>query len=573
MKNLLIAQILNSIADILELQEVPFKPRAYRKAALTVQDLAEDIEEVYKRNELQELPGIGTAIAEKIEEIITTGTLKYYEDLKQKVGIDIEELNKIPFLGPKKIQILHKELGIKTIADLEKALAEHKLQTLRGFGEETEKKLAEGIKFIQKMPARFLYAQALPLVTEILHLLRQVKAVKRIEVAGSFRRGKETVGDLDFLAISDQPEKVMEVFTNLPDVQKVLAQGETKSSIRLINGLQVDLRVVQEKAFGSAMNYFIGSKEHNVTLRSLALKKGYSLSEYGLFSVKDKKWLAGRTEEEIYQKLGLQFIAPELRENQGEIEAAQQQKVPTLIVNKDINGVFHNHSLWSDGTHSLLEMAQQAETLGFAFISFNDHCGPMGITMPVTEKRLDAYLREIASVRKKVKIRVFSGLELDILRDGTLPLPREKLKQLDIVIASVHLAQNQPEEIMTQRVISVIKNYPIHILGHPTGRIIGARKPIALNLEKVFAAAKAHHVFLEINASPARMDLESKNIKAAVDLGCKFALSTDAHDKNHLAGYVYGVINARRGWLEKKDVLNCWSLNEIEKALKLRTTY
>ena len=568
MKNLEIVRILNNIADILELQEVQFKPQAYRKAALSIESLTEDIEEVYQRGELQEIPGVGKAIAEKITEIIKTGKLKYYEQLKKEVDVDIEHLNEIPSLGPKKIKVLYKKLGVKTVADLEKVCKEKKVQQLEGFGEKTQQAFLEGIEVLKIRPKRFLYAQAVPMVNYLKEHLSHSKAVEALEVAGSFRRGKESVGDLDFLAISSKPETVMNAFTSLKDIKDVLAKGTTKSSIRLTNGMQIDLRVVGKKEFGSAMNYFIGSKEHNVELRKLALSKGYTLSEWGLFTLKGKKWIAGRTEEEIYQKLGLRYIEPELRENRGEILAAQQNTLPHVVTVKDINGVFHNHSIWSDGSNSLLEMAQKAEELQFKFISCNDHYGHIGITNPLNEKRLKGYLSEIEKVRKKVGIRVFSGVEIDILKDGTLPLSAKLLQQLDVVVASVHVALKMPEAEMTARVCKALDNYPINILGHPTDRLLNIREPLALNLDQVFETAKRNKVFLEINSSPQRMDLSGDKIKSALDVGCQFALSTDAHSLDGLTSYPYGVLSARRGWLEKKDLLNCWNLEKIEKVLR-----
>ncbi len=567
MKNLEIAKILNRIADILELQDVPWKPQAYRKAALSIESLPEDIEAVCRRGELQEISGVGKAIAEKIEEFIRTGKLKYYDELRKKVQVDVEHLGAIPFLGPKKIKSLYQNLKIKTVEDLEKAVRQKKVRELPGFGEETEKKISEGIKYLRSSPQRFLYGQAAPIVKEIKERMGALASVKKIEIAGSFRRGKETVGDLDFLAVSSRPEEVMKFFKEMPDVKEVLAKGATKSSIRLGSGLQIDLRVVKEEEFGSAMNYFIGSKEHNIELRKFALGKGYTLNEYGLFELKGKKRVAGRTEEEIYQKLGLQFIEPELREDKGEIQAALKKSLPKLVTNKDIKGVFHNHSQWSDGNNTLLEMAQQAESLGFKFISFNDHFGPIGITHPLREKDLAKYLQEIRKVQKKVGLKVFSGLEVDILKDGRLPLSKEKLKGFDVVAVSVHLAGGMEEAEMTKRVCFALENYPVNILAHPTNRLLNERKPLALNLETVFEVASKNKIFLEINAQPQRIDLNGQQVKAAKDKGCHFALSTDAHDQNHLKNYVYGVLSARRGWVEKKDMLNCWSLPKIEKVL------
>lgn len=571
MKNLEIAKILNNIADILELQEVQFKPQAYRKAALAIENLSDAIEDIYQEGgikKLQDIPGVGENIALKIEEIIKTGKLKYYEKLKKEIKIDIEQLNAIPGLGPKKIKILYKELKIKNLKEMEEAIKEKKLQKIKGFGKETEKNILQGIRFLKTKPQRFLYAQVLPIVNNLIQKFNLYPFVDKIEVAGSFRRGKETVGDLDFVVVSEQPEKVMDAFTLMSDVKEILAKGHTKSSIRSNNGLQIDLRVVQEKEWGAALLYFIGNKEHNVELRKLCLKQGYTLNEYSLSAVKGKKWIAGRTEKEIYDKLELQYMEPELRENTGEIEAAQHKKLPTLITNKDIKGVFHNHSAWSDGQNSVLEMAQKAEELGFKFISFNDHYGHIEITNPLNEKRLTKYLQEIEKVRKKVNLKVFSGVEIDILKDGTLPLSSAKLKELDVVIASVHMATKMPETEMTRRVCSVLENYPVNILGHPMDRLLNVREPLKLNFEKVFEVARQNKVFLEINSQPSRIDLDGLKIKAGLQKGCQFALSTDAHAPEGLLHWPLGVIQARRGWLEKKDLLNCWELPKIEKALE-----
>ncbi|MBI2662329.1 DNA polymerase/3'-5' exonuclease PolX [Candidatus Woesearchaeota archaeon] len=568
MKNRLIVTILNTIADILELQEVKFKPQAYRKAALSIEELSEDVEEVYKRGELGELPGVGESIAEKIEEIIKTGKLNYYEQLKKKIDIDVEALNEVYGLGPKKIKILYTKLGVRNLRDLEKVLVKHKVRDLEGFGVKTEELLWRGLRFVQGNPKRFLYYHAQPVVEKLLSELRQLRVVSKAEIAGSFRRGKETVGDLDILVVSNEPSTVMGKFVQFSDVKEVIAKGLSKSSVRLENGLQVDLRVVKEREFGSALLYFIGNKEHNVELRTLALSKGYTLNEYGLFTLKDKKWVAGRSEEDIHTKLGLQFIPAELRENHGEIKEALHKNLPKLVEFKDFKGAFHNHSLWSDGQNTLLEMASCAENLGWKFISFNDHFGSMGITNPLNERRLQGYLKEIEKVRKKVGIRVFSGVEIDIAKDGKLPLAKVKLKELDVVVASVHTAMTMPEELMTKRVCTAVEQEGVTILGHPTGRLLNEREPIQVNLSAVLETARERGVFLEINSSGKRLDLNGEFTKAGKDFGCMFALSTDAHEVRGLKHYDLGMMMARRGWLEKKDLVNCWDIKKMENLLK-----
>ncbi|MEK6846300.1 MAG: DNA polymerase/3'-5' exonuclease PolX [Nanoarchaeota archaeon] len=569
MKNLELAQILYHIADMLELQEVPFKPQAYRNAARTVEALSEDIEEVYEKGELENLPAVGKSIAEKIGEFLEKGKLKYYEQLKKEVGVDIEQLLRIPTLGPKRIKLLSQKLKIRTIADLEKAVKNGKIRTIPGFGEESEKHILHGIELLKSHPLRFTYAQALLMVQEMTKYLLKSGFAQKVEIAGSFRRGKETVGDLDFLVTSKLPEKVIKAFISHPEVKEVLASGSTKSSVRLGNGMQIDLRVVKETELGSALLYFIGNKEHNIELRKLALSKGYTLSEYGLFKLKGKKWIAGKTEQEVYDKLGLKYMEPELRENTGELQASLKNKLPKLVTVKDVNGVFHNHSDWTDGKNTLLEMAQKAEAMKLKFISFNDHYSKMGMVNPLTEKRLLGYLKEIEQVRKKVGIKFFSGIEIDIQRDGSLvPISKFLLKELDIIVAAVHTSFGLPEAEMTARICKALENNPINILAHPTCVRYGEREAIALNLEKVFETAKRNNVFMEINSTTLRMDLNGINTKAAIEHGCKLSIGTDAHNLERLETYPFGVLCARRGWAEKKDVLNCWDIKKIEKGLE-----
>ena len=569
MKNELVIKIFRSIAQILELQEVPWKPQAYQKVVRVIEGLTEDVEDIYHREGLPgilNLPGVGENLGKKIEEIILTGKLEYYNKLKKEVKIDIDELSSIPTLGPKKIKFLYAKLNIKNAEDLKKAILQQKLRELPGFGAETEKKLLEGIAFIRSKPKRFLYAQALPIVRELNSTLKSLEGVDQVEVAGSFRRGQETIGDLDFLIISKKQEIVMKHFTSLPMVKEIIAHGLTKSSIRLGNGMQVDLRVVKKKELGSALNYFIGSKAHNVELRKLALKKGFTLSEYGLFRhTTPKRWVAGRTEEEIYHKLKMQYIPPELRENTGEIAAALQHHLPKLVTVKDMNGLFHTHTLWSDGTSSILEMTKKAELLRMKFISFADHYSTMGVTNPLNEKKLDQYLKEIEHVQKTSRIKIFSGAEIDINKDGDLVIPRHRLKDLDVVIASVHSSLQMREEEMTSRIMKCLKNWDIDILGHPTNRLIQERPPIQANLDHIFQEAKDKGIFLEINTQPSRLDLNGQNIKKAGEFGCRFTISPDAHSLQGLETFPLGILQARRGWLEKKDLVNSWNISKIEK--------
>lgn len=558
MKNQAIAKVFYNIADLLEIQNVKFKPQAYRKAARIIENLDQDISKI---KDLKSLAGVGEHLAQKIKEILKTGKLKYYQKLKKEVGIDIEKLKDVPTLGPKKIKLLHEKFGIKNLKDLEKALKQNQIQKIEGFGKESIKNIKEGIKIIKSRPNRFLYFEVEPIVQEILEYFKEEK----IEVAGSFRRGKETIGDLDFLITTNKPKKVIDKFLKFPK-KKIINQGLTKSSILLKNNLQVDLRVVKDKEFGSALLYFIGNREHNIALRKHAISLGYKLSEYGLFI--GKKLVAGKTQEEIYKKLKLQYIPPEIRQNVGEIDLAKANKIPKLIEKKDLKGVFHNHSTWSDGINSIEEMTNQANNLKLKFISFNDHFGPLKITNPLDKKRLNSYLKEIDKIKSKTNIKILSGLEIDILKDGTLPLSKKKLKELDVVIGAIHLSTKMNKTEMTKRICKAMQNYPINILAHPTDRLINKRPELKLDLENIFKTAKNTNTFLEINSSPQRLDLPSNYIKTANDIGCKFAIGTDAHAIDQIEFYRFGIINARRGFLTKNKVLNCFTLPKIKKELK-----
>ena len=566
-KNSEVAKILYKIADLLEIQNVQWKPQAYRKAAQSVENCPDDIARVMKEGKLKEVPGIGEHIAQKIEEYLKTGKLPYFEKLKKEMPV-AEELFNLEGIGPKTIKLLYQKLKIKTLAGLKKAAQQGKISKLAGMGEKKQQQMIEGIARLQtRAPHRFLLGEAAPMVEEIVSYLKKVSDVEKVMPAGSYLRGKETVGDVDVLVIGKNHKKIMDAFVSMNDVAKVLAHGESKSSIRLSNGLQVDVRVVDKNQYGSALQYFTGSKEHSVALRKYALKKGLTLSEYGLFTVKGKKLVTSKTEEEIYKKLGMQWMPPEMRENHGEIELALKHKIPKLIELADINGDFQTQTNWSDGAHSIEEMARKAKSLGWKFLTITDHVGGIGIVNPLDEKRLAKQAVEIDKVQKKVGIHIFKGAEIDINKNGELALSKATCKKLDVVLMSIHSAFRMSSSEMTKRICAAMENYPVTVFGHPTGRIINQRDGVEFDADKVFETAKERGVFLEINGQPSRMDLSDVHIHAAREIGCSFVISSDAHAKEQLEYVKYGVINARRGWLEKRHVLNTRTVEQIEKMM------
>ena len=564
MKNQTLAKILYQISEILELQEVEFKPRAYRKAARMIESLSEDIQTIYQKQGLKgllTLPGIGKGIAEKIIEFLETGAINYYSKLKKETKVNLEELSKVQGLGPKKIKLLYKKLKIKNLKDLEKAIKKQKLRKLEHLGETTEINLSKSIKLIKQGKGRLLLGKTYSLANEIKSYLQNTPGVKRVEIAGSFRRGKETIGDLDFLVISKKPKQVIDAFTSMPEVKQVLAQGTTRSAVRLTNNLNVDLRVLQEKEFGSALQYFTGNKQHNIALRKLALKKKYTLSEYGLFKLPKKTYVAGKTEKEIYAKLGLQYIPPEIRNNAGEIEVALKNKIPKLADKPKAE--FHMHSTWSDGINSLSEMAAQAQKLGRKVIAFSDHIGDLGVVNSLEGRRFSQYCTAIDKLNKKSDILILKGAEIDIDKKGNLLATPQMLKKLDVVIGSIHMGFKGTKKEQTNRICKAMEH--IDILGHPTTRKINTREELPLNFDRLFETAKQTNTFLEINGTPERMDLKDTYIRKAKEVGCKFSLASDAHSIEDFHNLNYALINARRGWLENKDVLNCWSLGKIKK--------
>ena len=569
MKNIEVAELLNEIADYLEFANEPFKIRAYRKAALVIEGLSEDIEQVWKDNRLEELPGIGGGIAKKIDEFLRTGKLKHLEDLKKKTPVDMEGLGKIEGIGPKTIFKLYKQLKVKTVADLEKAAKQGKIQKIRGLGPTVEQNILKSIEFAKKTKERVPLGFALASAEEVVVLLKALKYVERVGIAGSTRRMKETIGDIDILATSKNPDKVIEFFTKMPNVADVLAKGPTKSSIRLKEGIQVDLRVLDDHIFGAALLYFTGNKEHNILLRRIAIEKGLKLSEYGLFHKKTNKLVAGRTEEEVYKKLGMDYIEPEMREDEGEIELAQHHMLPKLIGYNDIKGDLQMHTKWSDGNNTIEEMAIAAKKIGHDYICITDHTGKLAIAHALDEKRITEQRKEIEKVNKKLKgITVLQGVEVNITDDGSLDMPDKVLKQLEIVVASIHSGFKNPKEKITKRMIKAMENENVDIIAHPTGRLITKRESYDIDLDAVFDAAKKTGTVMEINSYPERMDLRDAHVRAAVKAGVKLVISTDAHNTDQLHFIKLGIGTARRGWATKNDVINTRSLKEMMKMLK-----
>lgn len=568
LKNLEIAKILNEIADILEMKEVEFKPRAYRRAARTIKSLSRPIEEIQEEGKLEELTGVGVSIASKITEIITTGTSKYYEKLKTEVPVDIETLTSIEGMGPKTVEMLYTNLGIKTLEDLEKAAKNHKIREIKGLGPKTEENILEHINLAKRNQERMLLGLALPVAEGIKNQLEnELDVIKKISVAGSVRRMKPTIGDIDVLVFSSDPGKVADYFIKMADVQEVLGKGKTKVSVILANGLQVDLRLVGEESFGSALLYFTGSKDHNIALRKIALKKEYKLSEYGLF--KDDTQLAGKTEHDVYDKLCLQFIPPELRENRGEIEAAQDGNLPRLIGYNDVRGDLQCHTKWSDGSQSIEEMAKAALELNYDYLCITDHYGDLKIAGALDDRQLREEVKEIDRINRKLgEIEILKGAEIDIQPDGSLNVNETLLEELDIVIASVHSNFNQTKEEMTHRIIQAMENKYVSIIAHPTGKKINKKPPVQLDLNSIFDASKETGTLLEINSSPERLDLDDTTSKAAVTAGCRIVIDTDAHTTSDFNHMQLGIAMARRGWIQKKDVANTSNLKQLRKILK-----
>jgi DNA polymerase (family 10) len=573
-KNIEVAAILYELADLKEMKGIQWEPIQFRKAARAIETLAEDIAAVYERggkDALMELPGVGQGIAGRIEEILKTGRLKELGKLKAGIPKGVEEMMHVMGLGPKKAMRLYRERRIKGIAELEAAAKAGRIRTLAGFGEKSEQDILKGIALLRRGEARKSLGVALPLSRELERRMQAVRGVQEAIAAGSLRRMKETVGDVDILVTAKDAPAVMQAFTSMPEVEEVLAKGPTKSAALLRWGphtVQADVRVLEPRSFGAALQYFTGSKEHNIRLRQLAIRKGWKLSEYGIFDRRGR-YIAGRTEQEVYGKLGLPYIEPELRENLGEIEAGQKRRLPRLVQYGSLKGDFHVHTSWSDGIHTTEEMVREALRLGYEYIAITDHSPAEHIAHGLEPKRLLKHIAEIDTLQKRYpRIRILKGSEVSILPDGRLDYPDELLRKLDIVVASVHSGFKSSGQDMTRRILKALENRYTTIFGHPTGRLINAREPYEADLDRIFAKAAERGTWLEINSFPQRLDLKDSHIKTARERGCRFVIDTDSHSKDHLRYTEYGIGQARRGWCEAKDIINTLAWRKVERLLE-----
>ena len=563
-----VAAILYEIGEILTIKEDRFRSRAYLLAAQRITSLTEDIRKVKARGELDEIPGVGRSIAYTITEVLDTGESKVLEELRESLPPGVRQLMELEGVGPKNAMRLVEELKLSSIDDLEKAAREGMIREIKGFGEKKELNILQSISDYRNRQTRFLLGAILPVVDDMLAWMRESPAVLKAEVAGSYRRRRETIGDLDLLIASNEPDAASKRFVEMPPVERVVSHGSTKSIILLMGHLQVDCRVVPPEAYGAALQYFTGSKDHNIKLRTIGVKLGSKLNEYGLFSRDDGKLVASETEEEIYRVLGMDYVQPELRENRGEIEAAIEHKLPSLIELGEIRGDLHCHSKWSDGAMTIKEIVEKAKGLGLSYVALTDHSKSLGIAHGLNEERLREQGKEVDAINEELDgFTVLKGIECDIKADGSMDLSDSSLVDLDFVVASIHSGFKNDEETLTNRMISAIHNEYVHAIGHPTGRIIQKRKPYPLNLDKVIEEATAQHVALEINAFPERLDLDEVSSRKTMEAGALVSIGTDAHALNQMEFLSLGVSVARRGWLTSKDVVNTRTTKEL---LRLR---
>jgi len=575
MVNQQIAKIFYDLASYLEMEEVAFKPQAYEKAGIALEALEEDIKDVYQKGglkALEEIPGVGKSIAEKIEEYIKTGKIKYYQDFKKRLPIKLDEIIPVEGMGPKKAKVLYEKLGIKTLKDLEKAAKTHKISSLFGFGGKSEKNILDGIKFLKREKGRFLLGEVFPIVKEVSEKLKRIKGVERVDSVGSIRRMKETIGDVDFLvavkgskgsaSAKASADAVADFFVSLPGVIKIWGKGKTKASVRMEEGFDMDIRVLPKRSYGAALQYFTGSKEHNIVLRKLAIEKGLKLSEYGLF--RGPKMITSETEEGIYKALDLEWIPSEIRENQGEIEAAQKGNLPKLIDYTDIKGDLHCHTNWSKKEYpSIEEIIEVAEKMNYQYIGISDHTKFLRIENGLNEKQLLSQRKKIENLNRNSEIKILQGCEANILGDGRLDIEDEVLAQLDYVIAGVHSQMKISKKEMTERIIKAMRNPNVDIISHPTGRLIKRRDEYEIDFDKILRVAKETGTILEINSCPERLDLKDTNIRKAKEVGVKMVINTDSHHTDHMRFIEYGVSQARRGWAEKEDIINTQPLEKL----------
>ena len=569
MHNAEIADLFDTLADLLEIEDAnPFRVRAYRNAALTIRQYSRSMQSLIDQGEdLSKLPSIGDDLEEKIKTIVKTGKLPILEQVRARTPAALSDLMDIEGLGPKRVKILYKELKIRSLEDLKHKAKEGKIRELEGFGEKTEQSILEHVEKFTGEEKRMKLSAAEEVAESLSRYLKEIEGVKELTVAGSYRRRRETVGDLDILVTAKKGSPVMQRFTRYDEVDKVISHGKTRSTVALRSGLHVDLRVLPQVSYGAALQYFTGSRAHNIEVRKIAVKKGYKINEYGVF--KGDKRVAGKTEKEVYAKVGLPYIEPELRENRGEIEAGLKGKLPKLIELKDIRGDLHCHTIATDGHHSIEEMANAAKQRGYDYLSINDHSRHVTVAKGLDEKRLRKQLEEIDSLNDTFDgITILKSMEVDILESGKLDLPDSVLKELDFTVCSVHYKFDLTRKKQTDRIVRAMDNPLFTILAHPSGRLINERQAYNVDMQRIMEAARERGCHLEVNAQPARLDLDDVHCKAAKSMGLKFSIATDTHSVAAFDNMRYGIDQARRGWLEASDVINTLSLKQLMKQFK-----
>jgi len=571
MKNREIARIFSEIADILEIKEDNvFKIRAYRKAALNLEGLTRDLAEL-SHKEFLEIPGVGQDLAAKVEEYLATGAVAAHDRLKGEIPAGVFALLAIPDLGPKTAKSIYDAIGVASLEELEQAALEHRLVGIRGIQQKTEENILKGIAAVKRGRERQPLGRMLPAALELVTALKKRAPLDRIEIAGSIRRRRDTIKDIDLVATSPDPSSVMEAFVKLPQVQQVSMKGPTRASIVINEGVQVDLRVVEPESFGAALAYLTGSKPHNVRLREMAVKKGLKINEYGVFREKDSRRLGGEEEEDVYRLLGLPFIPPELREDTGEIEAALAGKLPRLVTLADLRGDLHVHTKWSDGAHTIAEIAQAARQCGLSYLAVTDHSQGLGVARGLSVERLREQAEEIRALNRELKeFRILHGTEMDILGDGSLDFPDSVLEKLDLVVASVHSGFGLSRDKMTERIAAAMRNPYVTLIAHPTGRLLGEREGYEVDMEALLQVARETGTALEINSYPLRLDLTDRYVRRAKELGVAVAIDSDSHVKSQFATLSYGISVAQRGWLEKGDVLNTLEAPELLQRIRAK---